>query len=178
MENTEKLKYPIGKYVPREVYTNEDIEKGTKIIMELAEKLHKAVENLDDKHLDTRYRDGGWTIRQVVHHIADSHANAYIRFRLALTEETPVVKPYFEAEWAELSDAKTLPVEVSIKLIDALHTRWVSLITSLKLDELKRNFFHPEQHKVLSLDYIIDIYAWHCEHHLAQIVNLINRMKW
>lgn len=178
MDELEKLKYPVGEYIPKRQYSNEDIKKGTETIRLLAGKLKKAITGLNEKQLDTRYRDGGWTIRQVVHHIADSHINAYVRFRLALTEETPVINPYNQDKWAELNDANTLPVEVSINLIEALHNRWANLIESLNDKDLNKNYFHPEQHNTVNLDYVVDIYAWHCEHHLAQIENLKKKMKW
>ena len=136
-----------------------------------------AVEGLDDTRLDTPYRPGGWTVRQVVHHVADSHQNAYVRFRLALTEEEPTIKPYDEKKWAELVDARTLPVDVSLQLIHALHHRWVELLSSLTDAEFTRRFRHPEV-GLMRLDTYLAGYAWHCRHHAAHITGLKERMGW
>lgn len=127
-----------------------------------------AVAGMTQQQLDTPYRPGGWTVRQVVHHVADSHANSYIRFRLALTEDEPLIKPYHEALWAELPDAKSAPVELSLDLIDSLHARWVLLLETLAPSHLARTFRHPER-GLMSLDKNLALYAWHCRHHLAHI---------
>ena len=136
-----------------------------------------AVAGLDDRQLDTPYRPGGWTVRQVVHHYADSHANSYVRFRLALTEDAPVIKPYDEQRWAELPDAKSAPISVSLTLLSALHQRWVLLLRSLDDQTFARTFIHPELGE-MRLDKTLGLYAWHCHHHVAHITNLRARQGW
>jgi uncharacterized damage-inducible protein DinB len=139
--------------------------------------LRSAISGLNDDQLDTPYRPDGWTVRQLVHHVPDSHMNAYIRFRLALTEDTPTVKPYAEALWAELSDAKGPLVETSLTLLDCIHQRWVALLRTLSDDEWKRTFRHPEIGTV-SLDKNLALYAWHGRHHMAHVTALRERMGW
>jgi uncharacterized damage-inducible protein DinB len=146
-------------------------------IAEAPARFREAVRNLDDAQLDTPYRPGGWTVRQVVHHVADSHMNAYIRFRLALTEDEPAIKPYDQAAWAELADARTLPVETSLSLLDGLHARWVALAASLPEAAFSRAFFHPERGRV-PLGANLAMYAWHGRHHAAHITALRERMGW
>jgi uncharacterized damage-inducible protein DinB len=140
-------------------------------------RLRAAVAALDDHQLDTPYREGGWTVRQVVHHVADSHANAYIRMKLALTEDWPTIKPYDEAAWADLSDARWLPVDVSLDLIAPLHARWTSLLESLKDEDFQRGYVHPESGRQ-NLAQALASYDWHSRHHTAHIVNLRTRMGW
>lgn len=171
---TPDLRYPIGKRVPRSSHTAESRAAAIQVIADTPAKLARAVTGLTAKHLDTPYRPGGWTVRQVVHHVADSHMNAYVRTRLALTEENPPVKPYDEAKWAELPDAKTLPIEGSLAIIAALHERWVHLLRSLPAQQLSRTMNHPE-HGALSLDALLEIYAWHGPHHTAHISELRKR---
>jgi len=132
---------------------------------------------LNEAQLDTPYRDGGWTVRQVVHHVPDSHMNAYIRFRLALTEHEPVIKPYDEAAWAELVDAKSAPPEISLTLLDALHDRWVRLLRSMSDADFLKQFRHPEL-GVVPLEKNLALYAWHGKHHVAHITRLRERMQW
>jgi hypothetical protein len=139
--------------------------------------LRTAVEGLSQQQLDTPYRDGGWTVRQVVHHVPDSHMNAYIRFKLALTEEEPTIKPYAEDRWAGLADTKSTPVEVSLVMLDALHQRWVELLKSLTPSDWKRQFRHPER-GVVSLEMNLAMYAWHGKHHVAHVTELRHRMGW
>ena len=140
-------------------------------------RLREIVKDLRDGQLDTAYRPGGWTARQVVHHLADSHTNSYCRFRLALTEDLPVIKAYDEARWAELSDAKQAPIELSLTLLDALHGRWVLLLESLTEEDFRRAFRHPE-HGEMRLDWTLGLYAWHCRHHVAHIAGLREREGW
>jgi len=171
------LSYPLGpcEYPPS---VASDVRKTH--IQELAAapaRFRAAVDGWDDSRLDTPYRPGGWTVRQVVHHVADSHMNAYVRFRLALTEDEPTIKPYDEKKWAELADARTLPVEVSLQLIQALHHRWVELLPSLTDAQFARRFHHPEA-GVMRLDTYLAGYAWHCRHHAAHITALRDRMGW
>ncbi len=168
------LRFPIGKRVPRTLHTVETRAAALKLIEETPAKLNAAVTGLTDAHLDTPYRPEGWTVRQVVHHVADSHMNAYVRTRLALTEDNPPVKPYDEAKWAELPDAKTLPIDGSLAIIAALHARWVHLLRALPPEQLSRTMFHPE-HGNISIDALIEIYAWHGPHHTAHVTELRKR---
>jgi hypothetical protein len=139
--------------------------------------LRGAAAGLDNQRLDTPYRPGGWTVRQVVHHLPDSHLNSYVRFRLALTEDEPIIKPYDESRWAELTDARTAPVEISLAFIESLHRRWMLLLRSLAPADLARQFRHPEL-GVVSLDRNLALYAWHGRHHVAHITSLRERMGW
>ena len=170
-------RYPIGKYeMPAEV--TPELRAGA--ILEIAatpEELRAALNGLNEKQLDTPYRDGGWTARQVAHHVPDSHMNAYVRWRLALTEPEPTIKPYEESAWAKLEDAAHAPVEVSLRLLDALHERWVRLLHSVKAEEFARTFRHPE-HGVRTLDWMLFLYAWHGKHHVAHITELRKRDGW
>ncbi|MEH7095554.1 YfiT family bacillithiol transferase [Neobacillus vireti] len=169
-------RYPIGKFEYKGEITNEVVKDWIEEIEELPELLRSVVKNMNMEQLDTPYRLGGWTVRQVVHHIADSHMNAYIRFKLALTEENPVIKPYQEEKWADLPDSK-LPINVSLELLTALHKRLVQLLRSLNSNDLKRTFLHPESGEV-SVGRNIGMYAWHGRHHLAHIESLTSRKGW
>lgn len=162
------LRYPIGKHQPEREITRARIAEYIDEIETLPVALRAAVEVLSPADLEKRYRDGGWTIRQVVHHLADSHMNAYTRYRLALTEDTPTIKPYDEARWAELPDSQ-LPPGISLDLIEALHRRWVAVLRELDGDAFAREFFHPEQNRNIRLDGMLGVYAWHGKHHLAHI---------
>jgi uncharacterized damage-inducible protein DinB len=144
----------------------------------LPDQLKAAVAGLDDSQLDTPYREGGWTVRQVVHHVADSHSNSYIRFRLALTEDWPTIKPYEEAAWAELADARSLPVGVSLDLLTALHARLVSLLESLTEEDFLKGYVHPVSGGRQNLAQVLALYDWHSRHHTAHITNLRKRMGW
>jgi len=170
-------RYPIGKFqMPADVSS----AKRTEAIREIAgapQKIRGAVQGLNDAQLNTPYRDGGWTVRQVVHHVADSHMNAYVRWRLALTETEPTIKPYEESAWANLEDAAHAPVEVSLKLLEPLHERWVALLHSVKDHEFARTFRHPE-HGVRTLDWMLFLYAWHGNHHTAHITELRKQKGW
>lgn len=170
-------RYPVGKYqMPSDVSP----AKRTEAIREIAaapQKIRSAVAGLTDAQLETPYREGGWTVRQVVHHLADSHMNAYIRWRLALTETEPTIKPYEESAWARLEDAAHAPVEVSLKLLESLHERWVRLLESLKPEEFARTFRHPD-HGVRSLDWMLFLYAWHGNHHSAHVTELRKQKGW
>lgn len=162
-------RYPIGTFQLEGEITRTLINHWVEELTILPNKLREAVSGLSNEQLDTPYREGGWTIRQVVHHIADSHMNAYIRFKLALTEDSPVIKPYEEARWAELEDSK-LSVDVSLTLIESVHLRLISLLKGLNEDELKRTFVHPES-GIVSVEKNIGLYAWHGNHHLAHIIH-------
>ena len=169
-------RFPIGPFAWEGDVTKRVAAGWIKEIEELPLLLRCKVEALTDEQLDTPYRRGGWTVRQVVHHLADSHVNAYIRFKLALTEESPVIKPYDEAAWAELPDSR-MPVEVSLILLEALHKRWTRLLSGLQKDELKKTFSHPDSGSV-TVGENIGIYAWHGRHHLAHITSLCDQNGW
>lgn len=173
----EDLRYPIGKYVPQP-FSAEQLSKWILDIRYLPNHLENAVLNLDEHQLETAYRPEGWTIKQLVHHVADSHMNAYIRFKLGLTEINPVIKPYDEAEWAKLNDTKNLPINISITLLFALHARWVEVLENIKEEEWSRTVFHPEQNKEITLWHLLGMYAWHGLHHTAHITALRERMSW
>lgn len=171
------LRFPIGKF--GYAGSMDDMEKR-KYIEEIAQtpaKIRDAVSSLSDSQLDTPYRPDGWTVRQVIHHVPDSHLNAYVRFKLALTEDEPTIKPYEEARWAELADTKATPVEVSLTLLDSLHDRWVRLLRSLTPEQWKRSFRHPELGP-MTLEKTLALYAWHGKHHVAHIAELRKRMSW
>ena len=170
------LKYPIGTFQFDGEMTRNVINKWINEIEALPALLRDAVKNLNDEQLNTAYRSGGWTVRQVIHHLVDSHINAYVRFKLALTEEKPIIKPYDETKWAELSDYN-LPIEPSLLLLETLHKRWTSLLRSLTPANMENSFIHPDSGEV-SVGKNIGIYAWHGKHHLAHITSLCNRQGW
>jgi len=171
------LRYPVGRFRRPDALTSQERNSAISEIADAPQRLRQAVADLDDTQLDTAYRPGGWTVRQVAHHMADSHINSYVRFRLALTEDEPVIKPYEEARWAELSDARTMPVEPSLALLDAMHSRWVGLLRSMSVEGFARTFRHPEL-GLVTLDGNVALYAWHGRHHVAHIANLRARMGW
>lgn len=170
-------RYPVGRFHFPKSVSREELTTFIDQIAEAPARLRSAVEGLSDAQLDTSYRPGGWTILQVAHHVPDSHMNSYVRFRLALTEQEPVIKPYDEAQWAKLADAQTLPVEPSLMLLESLHARWVPLLRSLNDDQWKRSFRHPEL-GLVSLENNAALYAWHGRHHVAHITDLRRRMGW
>ncbi len=172
------LQFPIGKYEKPAHFTVELMENCIAIIKNFPENLKKEVENLTENQLDTPYRENGWTIRQVIHHCADSHMNSFIRFKLALTEDQPVIRPYFENRFAELADSKNFEISPSLQILDGLHQRWTVLLQSLSEEDLQRVFVHPEHGKKFSLQENIAIYAWHCQHHLAHITELKKSKNW
>jgi len=171
------LRYPIGPYSPPSTIGRAERDAWIAEVEALTGHLRNAVEGLSDDQLDQPYRTDGWTVRQVVHHIADGHMSAYMFVRLALTEPTPAIKPIEEAAWAELPDAKSGPIEPSLALTDALHLRWVMLLRSLPDDDFKRSFRHPDGRE-LTLDWTLGYFAWHSRHHVAQILNLRKRQGW
>ena len=172
------LRYPIGEFTWDGVMTDARRAACVARIAAAPGLLRAAVAGLNDRQLDTPYRPAGWSVRQVVHHVPDSHLNAYIRMRLALTEDTPTIKPYDEARWAELRDARSAPIEVSLALLDALHVRWMSLLRELGPTECARGVRHPEHGRVMSLDELLALYAWHGEHHTAHVTAIRTRMGW
>lgn len=170
-------RYPIGKFDRNINVTTEMRSEFIGTIEALPAQLRKEVENLFERQLDTPYRDGGWTIRQVVHHLPDSHINSYIRFKLALTEENPAIKTYEEHLWAELQDTFKTPIDVSLNLLESLHTRWAILLRSLTDEQFEKTFQHPEWNKI-TLSSTLALYAWHSKHHLAHITELKKKMGW
>jgi len=170
-------RYPIGKFQQPLEATPALRQQAIEIIAETPAKLRSAVQGLSPVQLDTPYREGGWTVRQVVHHVPDSHVNAYIRLRLALTEEQPTIKAYDENQWAQLHDAKTGPVEMSLALLAAVHDRWVRLLRVLSDDQFGRVFIHPE-HGPRTVDWLLFLYAWHGRHHTAHITEMRKQRFW
>src|SRR5271165_3268531 len=171
------LRYPIGKFHYEGPPTEDQKKKYLDDIEQTPAKLRAAVDGLSDDQLNTPYRPEGWTVRQLAHHVPDSHLNAYIRFKLALTEEEPTIKPYAEDRWAQLADTQSTPVEVSLAMLDSLHTRWMKLLRSLKPEEWKRTFRHPEL-GLMPLEKNLALYAWHGRHHVAHITALRERNGW
>lgn len=176
-QELENLKYPIGRFIYSNNISQEEVLKNIEIIELFPENLYHEVNNLDEAQLNTPYRPGGWTVKQVVHHCSDSHINSIIRFKLALTEDNPVIKPYKEDKWTELADSK-LPIDVSLKLLKALHHKWVVLLRSLTKEDLNKSFIHPEKNNEIKLDQAISMYAWHSNHHLAHIKQLKKAKGW
>jgi hypothetical protein len=171
------LRFPIGDFVPPTDPGKESRDQAIERIAETPALLRAAVQGLNEDQLDTPYREGGWTLRQVVHHLPDSHLNAYIRLKLALTEPAPVIKPYNEAAWANLADTTAVPIDVSLDLLEALHQRWVSLLRSMSDDDFHREYVHPETGRH-ALDHLLALYAWHGAHHVAHITTTRERMGW
>jgi len=171
------LRYPIGRPSLAGEVSAEALQAAIEDLAALPEELAKALEGLDDAQLDTPYREGGWTVRQLVHHIADSHLNAYVRVRLALTEDNPTVTDYDENAWAEMADAKAAPVEWSLSLLTGLHARWVAMLKGLGPDQWRRTFVHPAS-GTRALDKTTLIYGWHSRHHVAHIMGLRMRNGW
>ncbi len=175
----EDLRYPIGKFIWPETVSESERKRMIEEISKAPTALRTAVKGLSEEQLDTPYRPDGWTVKQVIHHVPDSHFNAYARFKLALTEDEPTIKPYDQTKWAELPDSKTVPIEVSLSLLDAIHERWLALLRSMSPSDFKRGFRHPEyEGKLFRLEQILAFYAWHGKHHTAHIVFLRERMGW
>lgn len=167
----ENLKYPIGRFELPLSFNKEIINNCIQTIQDFPEQVKNEVFNLSETALEKQYRPEGWTIRQVIHHCADSHMNSFIRFKLALTEEIPTIKPYEESRWAELEDSKKLDITISIHLLQALHQRWVVLLSSLTDADWEKQFCHPETNQFIDLKTNLAMYDWHCRHHLAHIIN-------
>src|ERR1700761_1984062 len=164
----ENMQYPVGKFKAPASYTSEDFRTWTATINEFPGRLRHAIMGLTEAQLDTPYRKGGWTIRQVVHHVADSHMNAFLRFKWALTEDNAVIKPYEEADWALLPDYR-LPVEPSLKILEGIHVRWVTLLESFTENEWARTYMHPQSGDTSPLKKVLALSAWHSKHHLAHV---------
>lgn len=173
----EDPRYPIGKYIVQP-FSDSLLQEWLNDIKFLPQHLENAILNLDDMQLATPYREEGWTIKQVVHHVADSHMNAYIRFKLGLTEDNPTIKPYDEAAWAEMIDTQKLPINISLTLLHALHSRWHIILKNMTTADLERTVVHPEHKKQMTLWELLGLYAWHSKHHVAHITELRERMGW
>ncbi len=171
------LRYPVGKLVRKPQLSAEERRSAIDTIADTPGALRAAVANLTDAQLDTPYRPEGWTVRQVVHHVADSHMNAYLRFRFALTEDNPTIKPYDEAKWAELVDARTMPVSLSVDLLDRMHARLVTLLRSIPEGDFQRSLHHT-QNGPMTVDALLGMYSWHGRHHVAHVTALRERMQW
>ena len=180
MEKTrlEELRYPIGKYEVPSSISEDQVLEWIRILEHYPNKLELLVKELSTTQLETPYRPDGWTVRQVIHHVADSHHHSYIRFKWALTEETPVIKPYFEKKWAELFDSRTAPVELSLKHLSAVHAKLVYLLKGLSSSDLNRGFVHPESQESTTIIENIGRYVWHGNHHYNHIKNLLKREGW
>ncbi|AUS04094.1 YfiT family bacillithiol transferase [Pseudotamlana carrageenivorans] len=180
MTNTEleKLRYPIGKFECPKSISNSDLNAWISVLEQFPKRLESLVENLNDAQLDTEYRPGGWTIRQVIHHVADSHHHSYTRFKWALTEDKPLIKAYYEDRWAELSDSKFAPIDMSLHHIKAIHFKLVYLLKTLTEADLERRFIHPETNSEVKLNFQIGNYAWHSNHHYAHIENVLKQKGW
>ena len=171
------LRYPTGRVELKTSLSSDERRAAIDALESAPGNLRRAVSGLSDSQLDTPYRPGGWTVRQVVHHVADSHLNAYTRFRLAITEENPTIKPYDEARWAELEDARTMPIEVSLTLIERMHERLVTLLRRMPGESFTRTVDHPENGS-MTMDSLLSMYSWHGRHHTAHITSLRDRMQW
>lgn len=171
------LSYPIGREEEKPELTEAERREAIEVIAETPARFRAAVERLTPEQLDTPYRPGGWTVRQLIHHLPDSHVNAYIRFKLALTEDEPTIKPYDQALWADLPDSRTTPVEVSLTLLDSVHQRWVEVLRAMKPEDFRRALNHPERGR-LTLDAMLNSYAWHSRHHVAHVTSLRERLGW
>ena len=174
---SEDLRFPIGKFNPPQEVPPEMREKFIQTIEELPEKFRQAVSGLNEEQIDMPYRPEGWTIRQLVHHVADSHINSFCRFKLGLSEEIPTIKPYDEALWAEMPDSKNAPINLSLNLIDGIHARWTMLLKSMTEEDFAREINHPER-GTMSLNVLLALYDWHSRHHTAHVTNLRERNNW
>lgn len=172
------LRYPIGRFTPQDEYSASDISGLIDQLAAAPAEMREAVEGLTPDQLRTPYRDGGWTVAQVVHHLPDSHLHSYARFRFALTEDHPTIKPYDEGKWANLPDASSVDVEMSLRLLDALHVRWVALMRAMAPADWARTYVHPERRGDQTLARTLGLYAWHGRHHVAHVTALRRRMGW
>lgn len=172
------LRYPIGKFQAPETVSEEQIQNWIKEIEEIPALYEAAVKDLTEKQLDTPYRPEGWTVRQVIHHVPDSHMNAYIRFHWTLTEENPTIKAYSEGDWANLPYLKHVPIEDSLSILKSVHARWAVLLRNISTADFERTYVHPQYGKTFSLQTVLALYAWHGQHHLAHIESMKERMGW
>jgi len=170
-------RYPIGRAETKPVLSEEERRAAIEAIAATPANLRAAVAGLTPEQLDTPYRDGGWTVRQVIHHVPDSHMNAYVRFKLALTEDEPAIKTYAEDRWAQLADSRTTPIEVSLLLLETLHNRWDTVLRTMTPEDFQRPLLHPD-HGRITLDRMLSLYSWHGRHHVAHVTALRERMGW
>jgi hypothetical protein len=170
-------RYPIGKYEPQPFSEKQKMEWLNEIKF-LPQTLENSIHNLDEAQLNTPYREGGWKVKQLIHHVADSHLNAYCRFKLGLTEENPTIRTYEEKLWAELNDIETVPINVSLTLLHALHARWYATIKDLKDEDWNRTVLHPAHNKTFTLWHLLGMYAWHGKHHVAHVTTLRDNKGW
>lgn len=177
-DNLDKTRYPIGNFEMPETISDPDTDQCIQTLKEFPAKLRHLVAEWTDEQLDTPYREKGWTVRQLINHLSDSHMNSFIRCKLALTEDNPTVKPYDEARWAELQDSINISIEPALLILEGLHQRWVHELKALTNKEMASTFFHPEQNCNISLREQISFYSWHCDHHFAQIKNLQAEKNW
>jgi uncharacterized damage-inducible protein DinB len=171
-------RHPIGTYAPPAEPGQAFIAAAIDAIAVLPAELRAALAGLDDSQLDTPYRDGGWTVRQLAHHVPDSHMNAYVRHKLTITEERPTIRAYDEKVWAEQPEARTAPIEISLRLLEGLHARWAAFLRTLPFDAFAREFFHPEANRTMRLDWSVGMYAWHGRHHTAHVLALRQSRGW
>lgn len=174
---SEDLRYPIGNFNPPQEISAETRQSFIKTIEELPSKFREAVNKLSDEQLETPYRPEGWTVRQLVHHVADSHMNSFCRFKLGLSEETPTIKTYDEAAWAEMADSKDVPIGLSLNILDGVHARWEKLLNSMSKEDFQKKIFHPERGEI-TLDSLLALYDWHSKHHTAHVTKLRERNGW
>jgi len=175
---TQDERYPVGSFKYDGDVSRNAIDRSVDAIESLPARLRESIARLDEAQMNTPYREGGWTPRQVVHHVADSHMNAYVRCKLALTEDAPTAKPYDEALWANMADVKTVPVETSLSLLDALHERWVAMLRAMPDADYERGYIHPDHNRLVPLREVVALYAWHGRHHTAHITSLRDRNGW
>ena len=178
MNNLEQKKFPKGKYQEPENICDVTLDEYIKVIKDFPGRLKNLIENFNDEQLDTPYREGGWTVRQVVNHLADSHINSFMRLKLALTEDNPTIRPYDEAKWAELQDSLNMPVKPAMRMLKGTHQRWTALLKSMTNKQFERTFHHPEHNKDYNLRSHLALYVWHCNHHFAHIETLKKEKGW
>lgn len=178
MSNPEPKRFPIGQFDEPEEISDTQLDEYIKTIKNFPAKLKDLIENFTDEQLDMPYREKGWTVRQLINHLADSHANSFIRFKLALTEDNPIIKPYHEAKWAELQDSTSISIKPAMRMLKGIHQRWYHLLKSLTNRQFERTFHHPKQNKDYNLRICLAHYVWHCNHHFAHIENLKKEQGW
>jgi uncharacterized damage-inducible protein DinB len=174
----DNIRYPIGKFQAPAALREEDVKRWISDIRQVPAKLREAVSGLDEEQLNTPYRDGGWTVAQVVHHIADASMNAFLRTKWVLTEDVPSIKPFEENEWAKTVEARSLPIDPSLQLLEGLHERWARLLESLRAEDFERTFYHEGTKEIVPLYVLTALHAWHGNHHTAQIISLRERKGW
>ena len=177
-EELEPFRFPVGRFTVPESISKEDRDIWIENIRNLPQKMRNAVQTMTEEQLDTPYRPEGWTVRQLVRHVADSHLNSYVRYKWTLTEDKPTIKTYDQNAWSSLPDALEGPIDLSLDLLETTHKSWVWVLEHMKEDEWKKEFVHPEWNKQFNLEVNLALYSWHCDHHLAHITSLIKRMNW